>query len=62
MQSRTLQALAVAANHSSFTGIKRLQSIEELTASLMQLDGVGHHSGAADDVLRRYCREYVPRW
>ena len=41
MQSRTLQALAVAANHTSFTGIQRLQSIEELTASLMQLDCVG---------------------
>jgi hypothetical protein len=47
MQSRTLQALSVAADHASFTGIQRLQSIEELTASLMQLDGVGHRFAAA---------------
>jgi hypothetical protein len=47
MQSRTLQALTVAANHTSFTGIQSLQSIEELTASLMQLDGVGHRFVAA---------------
>ena len=47
MQSRTLQALAVVANHTSFTGIQRMQSIEELTASLMQLDSVGHRFVAA---------------
>ena len=47
MQSRTLHALAVVANHTSFTGIQRMQSIEELTASLMQLDSVGHRFVAA---------------